>query len=130
MSDLENRMVRKFQNNVAISQMKEEYRMKRANAKNIMVVSMVGILCVLGSFVTVNAATDGKLAENVKHMIYKVYSGENLGVTVEIFSSDPDLEVKTYDVDASNILNENGLIEEGTYQYDTNEDGTITLKLK
>ena len=130
MSDLENRMVRKFQNNVAISQMKEEYRMKRANAKNIMVVSMLGILCVLGSFVTVNAATDGKLAENVKHMIYKVYSGENLGVTVEIFSSDPDLEVKTYDVDASNILNENGLIEEGTYQYDTNEDGTITLRLK
>lgn len=130
MSDLENRMVRRFQNSVAISQMKEEYRMKKVNAKNIMVVSLVGMLCVLGSFVTVNAATDGKLAENVKHMIYKVYSGEDLGVTVEIFSNDPNLEVGTYEIDASDILNENGLIEEGTYQYETNEDGTISLKLK
>lgn len=69
MKDLESRIWKGFQDSIAISHWKEEYNMKKAMARKVVVLSMVGILCVFGSFLTVNAATGGELIENIKNVV-------------------------------------------------------------
>lgn len=122
MNNFEKRILRGVKDNIAISNLEEEYMMKKISAKKVTLMTVVGILCVFGSFMTVNAATGGKLLDNITTVVYRVYNGG--------LWSDVSVEGEVVKVDTSAIMNESGEITEGTYKMEVNDDGSISVKTK
>ncbi len=73
MKELNKKMLKNFRDNIAVSRLEEEFIMKRALKKQIITLSMFGILIISGGFLTVNAATGGELTEKVKDTIKIVF---------------------------------------------------------
>ncbi len=72
MSKLNERILKRYKDNIAISNLKEECVMKKNTIKKITTFSLMGIVLVFGSFFTVNAATGGELVDNFKTGILKI----------------------------------------------------------
>ena len=119
MNNIEDRILKEFKDNIAISNLRKEYIMKKSIAKKVTSLSLIGILCVFGSFFTVNAATGGELVNNIKEIVYTTFTIEKVG----------NLKVdKVFDgVDYKTITS--GDVKTGTYTFEENEDGTNTIKV-
>ena len=94
--NLNERIVKNFRNNIAISNLKEEFEMKRIIKKQILMFSMIAVVFVSGSFLTVNAATGGELINNIKEAIMGKVE-ENTGIDVK----EDSFEVEDYETDES-----------------------------
>lgn len=69
MKELNEKILKNFRDNIAISNLKEEFIMKKAIKKQIITLSMIGIVFLSGGFLTVNAATNGELVNKVQDTI-------------------------------------------------------------
>ena len=121
MSELSERILKKFRDNITISNLKEECIMKKNIRKQVLLGTMLGTLILSGSFITVNAATNGQLVENIKDTIKvvfvsngqeeeiagKFYTDQNgeYWVTFEKSLNDVQMKVdlKTNELDKENI---------------------------
>lgn len=74
-NELNNKIIGNVRNKIVISNLEKEKNMKISKRKQIVSIFSAVVLLVSGSFVTVNAATDGKLAENVKNFITITING-------------------------------------------------------
>ncbi len=74
-NELNNKIISNVRNKIVISNLEKEKNMKICKRKQIVSILSLVILFVSGSFVTVNAVTDGKLAENVKKLITITING-------------------------------------------------------
>lgn len=67
--NLKYKIIENVRNNIVISNLEREDKMRVNNRKKIAIFSVVAIMTIFGSFATVNAATDGKLVENIKEFV-------------------------------------------------------------
>lgn len=113
---LNEKIINNVRNRIVVSNLESEERMKISKKKQIISIAAVCMILLTGSFVTVNAATDGKLVDSVKHTIktVKVRIIKNGEVTSAV------AEPVSYDSDGNALM---------TYQlYDSNVDAKVEGK--
>ena len=145
MSELRERILKGFKDNIIISNLKEECIMKRNNRKQVLLGTMITTLILSGSFITVNASTNGQLVENIKDTIkvifikdnneeeikgkeYKNKDGENwITFEKDIDGSQMQVDINKDELDKQNMELETKM----TTDENTNEkDGSITVEIK
>ena len=99
-NELNEKVIKNVRNRIAVSNLESEEKMKISKRKQILSIAAICMILLTGSFVTVNAATDGKLVENVKDTIKTV--------KVRIVKNGDITEVKAMPVDYDVDYNENG----------------------
>lgn len=65
-NELNNIVLNKVRNNIVISNLEREERMRVNKKKQVISLCVVAVVFLSGSFFTANAATEGKLVENIK----------------------------------------------------------------
>ena len=76
-NNLNKRIIENVRNRVVISNIESEVNMKLSKRKQILSVVTVCMIMLGGSFITVNAATDGQLVEKVTETIQVVFRDKN-----------------------------------------------------
>ena len=76
-NNLNKRIIENVRNRVVISNIESEVNMKLSRRKQILSVVTVCMIMLGGSFITVNAATDGQLVEKVTETIQIVFRDQN-----------------------------------------------------
>lgn len=118
MNDLDKRIQKRFKDSIAISNLKEEFVMKKAIKKQVITLSMLGIVFLSGGFLTVNAATGGELANSIKEKIMDSIKIEGVEVTEE------NMEIEEYET------NENGEVTSVTFIIDDEDISGNSYKIK
>lgn len=72
-NELNKKVMEKVRNKIVISNLESEENMKLSKRKQVLSLVAVIVIMLTGSFVTVNAATNGELAEKVKDTIKNVF---------------------------------------------------------
>ena len=80
-NNLNKRIIENVRNRVVISNIESEVNMKLSKRKQILSVVAACMIMIGGSFITVNATTDGQLAEKVTETIQIVFRDKNGNVT-------------------------------------------------
>ena len=94
MIDYDKKIVKQFKDTIAISKFKEELIMKKIMKKQVMVIAVIGIIFLTGSFATVNAATDGTLVNNIKEFLFKEAQSK-----IEAEIKEDTFEIEGYETD-------------------------------
>ena len=76
-NELNKRIIENVRNRVVISNLESEENMKLNKRKQILSIVAVMIVMLTGSFFTVNAATNGELAEKVKDTIQVIFTDKD-----------------------------------------------------
>lgn len=82
--DLNSAVLKRVRNKIVVSNLESEEKMKINKKKQILSLAAVIILFLSGGFITVNAATDGQLANNIKDKIIKVVFVDDNGTEKEL----------------------------------------------
>lgn len=106
--DLKYKIIENVRNNIVISNLESEEKMRISNRKKIVTLGVVALMTIFGSFATVNAATDGKLIENIKEF-----------VSVKIVKDDGSSK----ELNGTEYKDKNG---DTWIKYENNENGTKT----
>ncbi len=97
---LSEKIINNVRNRIVVSNLESEEKMKISKKKQVISIAMICLILLTGSFVTVNAATDGKLVKDVKDTIKTV--------TVRIVKNGEITEMKAEPIEYDE--NGNGLI--------------------
>ncbi len=73
-NELNNIVLNKVRNNIVISNLEREERMRVNKKKQVISLCVVAVVFLSGSFFTANAATEGKLVENIKQKCNEIVS--------------------------------------------------------
>ncbi len=65
-NDLNNKIMRNVRSRIVVSNLEKEETMEKSKRKHIISLCATTIILLSGSFLSVNAATDGKLVEDIK----------------------------------------------------------------
>lgn len=76
-NELNKRIIENIRNRVVISNLESEENMKFNKRKQILSLALVMIIMLTGSFVTVNAATNGELVQKVKDTIQVIFTDKD-----------------------------------------------------
>lgn len=68
-NDLERKIINNVRNKIVVSNLEKEANMKMSKRRAIISITALVLILLSGSFFTVNAATDGQLAKDVKDLI-------------------------------------------------------------
>lgn len=82
--DLNSAVLKRVRNKIVVSNLESEEKMKINKKKQILSLAAVIVLFLSGGFITVNAATDGQLANNIKDKIIKVVLVDDNGTEKEL----------------------------------------------
>ncbi len=105
-NNLNKKIIERVRNRIVISNLEGEEKMKLNKKKQIISIAAVAVIMLAGGFFTVNAATNGELANNIKNTI-KV-------VLVKDDGTENEVEGKTY-TDSNNHT---------IVKYETENNGT------
>ena len=120
-NELNKKIVESVRNRVVISNLESEENMKINKRKQIVSLVAVMLIMLTGSFITVNAATNGELTEKVKDTIEVIFTDkdgkqeESKGTTytdsnnhtIEKYHIEKDGTEHTIEVDKSNLNDQN-----------------------
>ncbi len=107
-NELDKRIIENVRNRVVISNLESEEKMKFSKRKKILSLAVVMIVMLTGSFVTVNATTNGELAEKVKDTIQVIFTDKD--------GKQEEVKGNTY-TDANNHIIEKYQIEKNGAEY-------------
>lgn len=110
--DLNKRIIENVRNRVVISNIESEVNMKLSKRKHILSVITVCIIMLGGSFITVNAATDGQLIEKVTETIQVIFKDNN--------GNENEIDGAAY------VENNNGTVEK--YEYENDLDSKVKIE--
>lgn len=65
-NELNNKILRNVRSRIVVSNLEKEETMEKIKKKNVISLCATAIILLSGSFLSVNAATDGKLVEDIK----------------------------------------------------------------
>ena len=120
-NELNKKIVENVRNRVVISNLESEEKMKINKRKQIVSLVAVMLIMLTGSFITVNAATNGELAEKVKDTIQVIFTDkdgkqeevkgttytDSNNHTIEKYHIEKDGAEHTIEVDKNNLYNQN-----------------------
>lgn len=112
-NDLERKIINNVRNKIVVSNLEKEANMKISKRKTIISLTALFLILISGSFLTVNAATDGQLVQDVKDLItvkfdtskYKKteskegvdeYGNEYYQCTLESLDGNEEVEIMTF----------------------------------
>lgn len=120
-NELNKKIVESVRNRVVISNLESEENMKINKRKQIVSLVAVMLIMLTGSFITVNAATNGELAEKAKDTIQVIFTDkdgkqeevkgttytDSNNHTIEKYHIEKDGAEHTIEVDKNNLDNQN-----------------------
>ena len=120
-NELNKKIVESVRNRVVISNLESEENMKINKRKQIVSLVVVMLIMLTGSFITVNAATNGELAEKAKDTIQVIFTDkdgkqeevkgttytDSNNHTIEKYHIEKDGAEHTIEVDKNNLDNQN-----------------------
>lgn len=116
---LNKKIIENVRNRVVVSNLESEENMKISKRKQVLSVVAVMIVMLTGSFITVNAATDGELAQKVKDTIQVIFTDkdgkqeeikgttytDSNNHTIEKYETDKNGTQHTLEIDKDNLDN-------------------------
>lgn len=120
-NELNKKIVESVRNRIVISNLESEENMKINKRKQIVSLVAVMLIMLTGSFITVNAATNGELTEKVKDTIQVIFTDkdgkqeelkettytDSNNHTIEKYHIEKDGTEHTIEVDKSNLNDQN-----------------------
>lgn len=120
-NELNKKIVESVRNRIVISNLESEENMKINKRKQIVSLVTVMLIMLTGSFITVNAATNGELTEKVKDTIQVIFTDkdgkqeelkettytDSNNHTIEKYHIEKDGTEHTIEVDKSNLNDKN-----------------------
>lgn len=120
-NELNKKIVESVRNRIVISNLESEENMKINKRKQIVSLVAVMLIMLTGSFITVNAATNGELTEKVKDTIQVIFTDkdgkqeevkgttytDSNNHTIEKYHIEKDGAEHTIEVDKNNLDNQN-----------------------
>lgn len=120
-NELNKKIVESVRNRVVISNLESEENMKINKRKQIVSLVVVMLIMLTGSFITVNATTNGELAEKAKDTIQVIFTDkdgkqeevkgttytDSNNHTIEKYHIEKDGTEHTIEVDKNNLDNQN-----------------------
>lgn len=139
-NELNKRIIENVRNRVVISNLESEGNMKINKRKQVLSLVVVMVIMLTGSFITVNAATNGELVEKVKDTIQVIFvdkDGKQEEVkgttytdsnnhTIEKYKTEKNGTEHTLEVDKNNLDESNLTIKDNI----NDEQSTITIEDK
>lgn len=139
-NELNKRIIENVRNRVVISNLESEENMKINKRKQVLSLVAVMVIMLTGSFITVNAATNGELAEKVKDTIQVIFvdkDGKQEEVkgttytdsnnhTIEKYKTEKNGIEYTLEADKNNLDESNLTIKDNI----SDEQSTITIENK
>lgn len=139
-NELNKRIIENVRNRVVISNLESEENMKINKRKQVLSLVAVMVIMLTGSFITVNAATNGELVEKVKDTIQVIFvdkDGKQEEVkgttytdynnhTIEKYKTEKNGTEHTLEVDKNNLDESNLTIKDNI----NDEQSTITIEDK
>lgn len=139
-NELNKRIIENVRNRVVISNLESEGNMKINKRKQVLSLVAVMVIMLTGSFITVNAATNGELVEKVKDTIQVIFvdkDGKQEEVkgttytdsnnhTIEKYKTEKNGTEHTLEVDKNNLDESNLTIKDNI----NDEQSTITIEDK
>ena len=139
-NELNKKIVENVRNRVVISNLESEEKMKINKRKQIVSLVAVMLIMLTGSFITVNAAMNGELAEKVKDTIQVIFTDkdgkqeevkgttytDSNNHTIEKYHIEKDGTEHTLEIDKNNSDGSNLTIKENI----NGEESTITIENK
>ena len=125
-NELNKKIVESVRNRIVISNLESEENMKINKRKQIVSLVAVMLIMLTGSFITVNAATNGELAEKAKDTIQVIFTDkdgkqeevkgttytDSNNHTIEKYHIEKDGTEHTIEVDKSNLNDQNLTLKE------------------
>lgn len=116
---LNKKIIENVRNRVVVSNLESEENMKISKRKQVLSVVAVMVVMLTGSFITVNAATDGELAQKVKDTIQVIFTDkdgkqeeikgttytDSNNHTIEKYETDKNGTQHTLEIDKDNVDN-------------------------
>lgn len=120
-NSLNKKIIEQVKNRIVISNLESEENMKINKKKQILSIAAVAVIMLTGGFFTVNAATNGELAENIKDTIKVVFvnddgtenevegttNKDSNNHTIETYETNDNGKTHTLEVDKTNLDDEN-----------------------
>lgn len=139
-NELNKRIIENVRNRVVISNLESEENMKISKRKQVLSLVAVMVIMLTGSFITVNAATNGELTEKVKNTIQVIFTDkdgkqeevkgttyiDSNNHTIEKYQIEKDGAEHILEVDKTNLDEENLIIKENI----NDEGASITIENK
>lgn len=140
-NELDNKIINHVRNKIVVSNLEREERMRLDRKKQIISLCTVAIVALSGGFLTVNAATDGKLAQEIKNKYEEIiqvkideskYEITQMQNAVDEISGDEYVTYKINSKDGSEeietVINKNNLDKENMkVTEEIKEDGTDSI---
>ena len=120
-NSLNKKIIEQVKNRIVIYNLESEENMKINKKKQILSIAAVAVIMLTGGFFTVNAATNGELAENIKDTIKVVFVNDDgtenevegttykdsNNHTIETYETNDNGKTHTLEVDKTNLDDEN-----------------------
>ncbi len=134
-NELERKIINNVRNKIVVSNLEKEANMRMSKRRAIISITALVLILMSGSFLTVNAATDGQLAKDVKDLITFTFDtskykqteskegvdeqgNEYYQYTLESLDGQEEVQIVTYkDVDTK-------------VNYETSDDGEMNISLE
>lgn len=139
-NELDKRIIENVRNRVVISNLESEETMKLNKRKQILSLVAVMTIMLTGGFATVNAATDGELAEKVKNTVQVIFTdkdGKQEEVKGTTYTDSNNHTMEKYQIEKDGVeytveADKNNLDELNlTYKENlNNEEANITIENK
>lgn len=130
-NELERKIINNVRNKIVVSNLEKEADMKISKRKAIISVTALLLIFMSGSFLTVNAATDGQLAKDVKDLINVTFNqADYKPVEAKEYTDKDGHKRKEYRFESTDGTTEVDIVDEGytdfDIHYEIEKDGTVS----
>ena len=129
-NELERRVINNVRNKIVVSNLEKEADMRISKRKAIISVTALILIFMSGSFLTVNAATDGQLAKDVKDLINQA---DYKPVESREYTDKDGHKRKFYRFESTDGTTEVDILDEGYTDFDVHyeieKDGSVSTTI-
>lgn len=129
-NELERKIMNNVRNKIVVSNLEKEADMRISKRRAIISVTALILIFMSGSFLTVNSATDGQLAKDVKDLINVTFNqADYKPVKTEEYTTQDGTKRKVYRFESTDGTAEVDIVDEGNTEFDISyeieKDGTV-----
>lgn len=129
-NELERKIMNNVRNKIVVSNLEKEADMRISKRRAIISVTALILIFMSGSFLTVNAATDGQLAKDVKDLINVTFNqADYKQIETEEYTTQDGSKRKVYRFQSTDGTTEVDIVDEGNTEFDISyeieKDGTV-----
>lgn len=133
-NELERKIMNSVRNRIVVSNLEKEADMRISKRRAIISVTALVLIFMSGSFLTVNAATDGQLAKDVKDLINVTFNqADYKPIETKEYTTPEGTKRKEYRFESTDGTAEVDIIDEGCTDFDIHyeieKDGTVSTTI-